>query len=42
MEVAAAVCDRVLVMYGGRIVAGLDRAEASEQRILDLAMQEGR
>ena len=36
------LCDRILVMAGGRIVAGLDRAAASEQRILDLAMQEGR
>ena len=35
------LCDRILVMANGRIVADLDRAEASEQRILDLAMQGG-
>ena len=32
------LCDRLLVMTGGRIVADLARAEASEERILDLAM----
>jgi L-arabinose transport system ATP-binding protein len=32
------LCDRILVMAAGRLVADLDRAEASEQRILDLAM----
>ncbi len=34
------LCDRILVMAAGRIVADLDRASANEQRILDLAMQE--
>jgi L-arabinose transport system ATP-binding protein len=32
------LCDRILVMAGGRIVADLDRAAASEDRILHLAM----
>ncbi len=32
------LADRVLVMAGGRIVADLPRAEASEARILELAM----
>ena len=34
------MADRMLVMAGGRIVAELDRAEASEERILSLAMAE--
>ena len=32
------LADRVLVMAGGRIVAELGRDEASEERILSLAM----
>ena len=32
------LCDRILVMAAGRIVAALDQAEASEERILELAM----
>ena len=34
------LADRILVMAGGRIVAGLGRHEASEERILSLAMTE--
>ncbi len=36
------LCDRILVMAGGRLVADLDRAVANEQRILDLAMTNDR
>jgi rhamnose transport system ATP-binding protein len=34
------LADRLLVMAAGRIVADLPRAEATEARILDLAMGE--
>jgi L-arabinose transport system ATP-binding protein len=34
------LADRILVMAGGRIVANLPRGEATEERILDLAMGE--
>jgi L-arabinose transport system ATP-binding protein len=34
------LADRILVMAGGRIVADLPRAEATEERILNLAMGE--
>ena len=34
------LADRLLVMAAGRIAADLPRAEATEERILDLAMGE--
>jgi len=32
------VCDRVAVMRQGRIVATMDRTEATQQRVLELAL----
>ena len=32
------VCDRILVMRQGEIVAGVDRADATQQRLLELAL----
>jgi L-arabinose transport system ATP-binding protein len=34
------LADRIFVMAAGRIVAQLDRSEATEERILGLAMAE--
>ena len=34
------IADRILVMAGGRVVSELARGEASEERILSLAMAE--
>jgi ABC-type sugar transport system ATPase subunit len=35
------VCDRILVMFRGRIVADLDRAAAEEERVVYYATGQG-
>jgi rhamnose transport system ATP-binding protein len=35
------VCDRVLVMFRGRLVADLPRAEATEERVVYYATGQG-
>jgi ABC-type sugar transport system ATPase subunit len=35
------ISDRILVMRQGRIVAALSRAEATEEKLLKLALPEG-
>jgi len=32
------MCDRVAVMHGGTITGVLDRAEATQERVLELAL----
>ena len=34
------LADRVAIMRGGRLVANLDRAEATQERILEFALEE--
>ena len=34
------LADRVAIMRGGRLVATLDRAEATQERILEFALEE--
>ena len=36
------MCDRIFVMCGGRVTGCLDRAEATQEKILELAMKESR